>query len=213
MKMTQQHRSTGLIALIRYEKERMLPLNFATSYIITPLYVVCSIALLAAFGTLMAKGSDRYLTPAMLCLAGMVLLSVALLMLVPYVRKKAIVHETERYDFDVDQIEDRNEWDFSDGEHRTVFNRYGLDLDGTLHYYNHIRKAVVTDNRCQRVNIALLFVIDEDTCGSVPLTAATLKVLRQFDIRLINQDTLDYIINHKEEAFRQIYMKGTVTVR
>lgn len=205
-------KSPSLLTLIRYEKARMLPLNFTMSYIITPLYVLISIGLLVAFGTLMEKDDAGNFIPGLLCLGAMALLSVGLLCLVPYVRKRAIAEEIARYDFDVSDVGDQDEWDFSDGEHQTVFNRYGIVLDGQLHYYNHIRKVVTTDNQCQRVNISLLFVIDDDTYGSVPLTKSTLKVIRQFNIRLINQDKLDYIIGHKEQAFKEIYLKGAVTV-
>ena len=201
---------TRLSSLIKYEKARMLPLNFTMSYIITPLYVLLCTGLMIAFGLLI--NDSRHLIEALLCLFAMALLTLGLLLLVPYVKKKAIAHELARYDFDTAKLKDRDEWDFSDDDHQILFNRYGILLDGKLHYYNHIKKAVTVSNECQRVNIDLLFVIDEDTCGSVPLTASALKTLRQFGIQLINQKTLDYIVGHKEQAFREIYQKGSVTV-
>ena len=83
--------------IIRQEKEIMLPVNFFVSYILTPIYAIISFVLMAVFGVLMSIDEDKYLISGILCLCAFVVLSIMLLSTVPFVRKKAIQTEIQRY--------------------------------------------------------------------------------------------------------------------
>ncbi len=197
--------------IIAYEKEQMLPLNFTMSYILTPIYLGASLLLIAAGAVLLGIDDEVYLVPGLLCLGAFVLISVAFLAAVPAVRKRAIEAELARYDFDTSKIEASDTWDFSSEGYDLKFDEYGMRIDGTLHYYNHLLKRVVTSNRYKRVGLYLMFGLSPEQNVVLYVTPTTLKMLSCLNITLDNQQTLDYILSNKREAFRQIYVKGRVT--
>lgn len=209
--MKNQKKNTRLRDMIRYEKSQMLPLNFAMSYIITPIYVILAVLLLANFGQLMEAGGENALPMGLTCLGVLAVLTAALLCLVPFVRKRAIRTELRRYRLDRKRLPaSQEEWDFSNKEISLAFNRYGMKVDGELYYYNHLRKLVITGNECQRVVIQFVFIVSEEQCILLPLNPQTLKMLEDFQVTLDNQETLDYILAEPEKAFAQIYAKGEV---
>ena len=197
--------------IVAYEKSQMLPLNFTVSYILTPIYVVISFLLITVCVVLMEIDDETYLVPGLLCLGTFALISILFLATVPVVRKKAIEAELARYDFDVSKIE-RDTWDFSTEELALKFDEHGMHIDGTLHYYNHLRKQVVTGNHYKRVEIYLMFALSEEQNVLLNVNPTTMKMLTCLNITLDNQHILDYILSNKREAFRQIYDKSYVTL-
>ena len=54
------------------------------------------------------------------------------------------------------------------------------------------------------------FIYDGENRVQLLLNAVLIKMITDFEIPLQNQAVLDYIINHKEAAFRQIHTKGQI---
>lgn len=198
--------------IVAYEKSQMLTSNFTVSYILTPIYLIISFLLIAVCVVLMEIDDETYLVPGLLCLGAFVLISILFLATVPVVRKKVIEAELARYDFDASKIEASDTWDFSTDELALKFDKYGMSIDGTLHYYNHLLKQVVTGNHYKRVEIYLMFAFSEAENVILNVNPTTLKMLTCLNITLDNQHILDYILSNKWDAFRQIYDKGYVTL-
>ena len=198
--------------MVALEKSQMLPLNFAYSYVIIPLFVVLSVILLIIFGVQLESGA---VAQGLICIAIMALLLIALLVMIPVVRKKAIEAELKRYDLkrclrQAEKMESRDEWVFSEEELNVKCKKYGMEVNGKLYYYNHLRKAVITSNDYHRVRILLCFVNKDDRVIALPLNAKTLKMLKDFEIEFDNRQVLDDILAHPREAFTEIYLKGEV---
>lgn len=191
--------------MVARDKKNMLPLNFAMSYIIVPLYVVFAFLLIVLFSGMLNTGR---VPGGLICLGLDVLLTVGLLVGLLLARKKSIKTELGRYDLDTAKLESKEEWDFSVEELSVKFNRFGMKVDGKLLYYNHLRKVLITDNACKRVMICIVFAADEKDAIMLPLSAEVLKMMEDFGIEPDNKADLDYILEHKEEAFAQIYKKG-----
>lgn len=203
----------GLKEIIAYEKVRMHPLVFTVSYILTPVYAVVSILLIAAFGVLMELDEKAYLIHALVCLGAFVLISVAFLASVPGVRKKVLRAELDRYDFDTSKEESRETYDFSTEDFSLKFDKYGMYVEDKLYYYNHLQKLVLTDNFCRRVNICLQFYLSPGHYVRLGVNPTTLKMVECLKIPFENGEVLSYILSNKEDAFLQIHNKGYVTVR
>lgn len=204
----------GFREMAALEKARMLPLNFAFSYIMIPGYVVLSVILLMIFGAQMEAGA---VVPGLICIGMIALLLIGLLCMIPYVRKKAVQAELKRYDLkrclkDAAEMPSRDVWDFSDGELNVRCKQYGMEVNGRLYYYNHLRKAVITSNEFRRVSILLCFVNADDQVIALPLNAKTLKMLLDFDVMLDNHRVLEDILAHPEKAFEEIYKTGEVNL-
>ena len=205
----------SLREMIALDKARMLPLNFWMNYLVKPLYVLLSLIVLAFFGSFLQKGEAA---PCLLLFGILVLLTAGLLYLTRLVRKKAVASEMKRYHIKrmrkiTSEPAYADEWDFSDKELSVKFNRFGMVNGGRLFYYNHLKKAVLTDNQYRRVNIMIVFVDMSDQCIALPLSEKALKMLDCCQIKLENQETLDYILDHPEDAFLQIYDKSEVNLK
>lgn len=203
----------GLNEIVAYEKAQMLPLNFAVSYILTPIYAVICFLLIGAFAVLMEIDDEKYLVPGLLCLGAFVLISILFLACVPLVRKKAIKTELERYNFDISEENALEIYDFSTEEFSLKFDKHGMYVNDELFYYNHLYKNVVTGNYLKRVGVYLQFALDKEHRVTLGVNPTTLKMLESLEIKLDNRHILDYIIENKKDAFEQIYNKGYVIAR
>ncbi len=202
----------GLKEIMAYEKTQMLPLNFIASYVLTPIYAVICLVLMAAFAILMEIDDEKYLVPGLICLGTLALLSIIFVASVPFVRKKAIKTEFDLYDFDTSEQESLEIYDFSTDEISLKFDKYGMYVNNKLFYYSHLNKNVVTSNHLKRVGIYLQFALDEEHRVTLLLNPVTLKMLECLEIELDNNNILKYIIENKREAIEQIYNKGYVIV-
>ena len=200
--------------MIALDRAQMLPLNFTFSYILTPLYVAVALIMLIVCGSLLNAG---YGVGSLICLGILGMLTAAFLFLIRCVRKSAICSEMRRYDITRclkkrDGMESHTVWDFSENELSVSFNRYGMATNGTLFYYNHLHKLVMTSNDSKRVVICICFADREDRAVILPLSPKTLKMLDDFQIELDTQAVLDHILAHPEDAFAEIYDKGKITL-
>lgn len=197
--------------VVEAEKQEMLPLNFTMSYRIVPAYAVLSFLLIAGFGFLLAADEDKYFVPAMALMGALVVLSIALLASLPFVRKRAIQTELERCCLDPAGIEAETEWQMAAEGRKLCFDRAGVRIDGVQYEYSQLCCRIATNNYCKRVRIVLWIALPEDEEGVLlPLTARTVKMLTCLPVPLENPELLNYILSHREEAFRQIYDKGFV---
>lgn len=197
--------------IIRQEKEIMLPLNFFVSYILTPIYAIISLVLITVFGVLMSVHEDKYLISGILCLCAFVVVSIIFLSTVPFVRKKAIQTEIQRYDFDFSDEPDLEIWDFSTEEIALRFKSYGMYVDDDFYNFDELMITIETSNYCKRVHIVLRFMINPDTYITLPIDKRVLKMIDSFRIRIYNRSQLDYILDNKTIAFEEIYNRGHVS--
>lgn len=213
--MSDKSQKPRLRDMVAADKKNMLPLNFAASYIGKPVYVVLAAILLILFGAFVDAGSFG---GSVICLLLLALMTVALIYMKPFVRKRAVRAELERYDLKHmlekrDRMASHKVWDFSTEELRVYFNRYGMGVGDERRYYNHMDKRVMTGNDYQRVGIFICFSDSEGQSILLPLNARVLKMLDDFQVTLDNQAALDYIFAHPEEAFTEIYSKGHVALK
>ena len=208
-----QPKKRSLREMAATDKAQMLPLNFAFTYIVIPAYVVVAAVMLMIIGSL---GSASQMTVFLVCIGILAVLTIAFLCMFPLVKKKAIDAELKRYDLEhcrreAEKMASRAEWDFSEEELSVRFNRYGMVLDGELHYYNHLDKLVYTGNDYHRVGIYICFSKSSDKNILMPLNAKVLKMLSDCGVKLDNQPVLDYIFDHPREAFTEIYQSGRIS--
>ena len=197
--------------IIRQEKEIMLPVNFFVSYILTPIYAIISFVLIAVFGVLMSIDEDKYLISGILCLCAFVVVTIIFLSPVPFVRKKAIQTEIQRYDFDFWDEPALEKWDFSTEYTALYFKSYGMYINDDFYNFDELMITVETSNYCQRVHILLRFMITPDMYIDLPIDRRVLKMIDTFRIKIYNRSLLDYILDNKSVAFEKIYNKGYIS--
>lgn len=195
------------------EKIQMLPIVFTMSYIITPIYLIITFFILVIFGILMGFNKEKYFVHGLICLGVFVVVTILLLVSVPFIRKKVIEIELERYDFDTSKVEDKEMWDLSTDGISLKFDRNGMYVNDEIFYYNHLNKTLVTSNSYKRIGIYFQFALSEEQVITLFVNPTTLKMIECLDIELDGRNILEYIISNKKEAFEQIYNKGYVVIR
>lgn len=198
----------GIKEIIAYEKAKMLPINFAMTYIVIPIYVVIALVLISAFAILMHNDVNQHLVHGMICLGALMIITIALFVTTILVHKKAIKAELRRYQFDTSKEEAREQYDFSTKDLNLVFDKSGLHVNNKLFYYNRLNNTLVIKNDCKRIDLYLRFALSDEHYLMLYLEPATLKMLECFEIQLDNQDKLNKILADPEKAFKQIYSGG-----
>jgi hypothetical protein len=197
--------------IIQREKSSMNRTRFIVNYRIVPAYAVLCVLILTAFGIAMSIDEVGYLPLGIGLLGAFGFITAALLISVPFTRKKEISIEMDRYDFSSPAVP-KNEYDFSTEARSVRFDRFGMYIAGKLFWYNHMEIMVVTSNRLNRVHIALCFMTDPDNGYELPLNSETIGMIRSLNIPLKNPEVLEYILENKKQAFTQIYGFGKVRV-
>ena len=191
-----------------YEKAAMHPLNRLATYVLTPVYLVVSGIIIVVCTVVMEIDEKRFL-PLLLILMGVfVLMSILLLACVPLIRKKVLQDEMDRYNFDFSDLPYSDVYEYCSDDCTVRFDENGMYVEDNLFYYNHLTITVVTSNYCHRIYIAVRFAADEENYIEIHLGARVLKMIRDLQIPVQNQNTLDYILSNKTEAFKHIYNKG-----
>lgn len=206
-------RNISLKNLIAIEKMRMLPWDFAVSYVVTPVYLAVCIALTVAFGVFMEVDDQKYLVHGLVCLGTFAFITAAMLVSVPILRRKTLNFELSRYDFDYSAEEAQELYDFSNEERSLKFDQTGMYVDGERYEYNRLTRRLMTTNLGRRVWLGLEFSPPEEWSIALPVNPKTLKMLEHFEINLENEEVLRYMIENKEKAFRQIFSIGSIVVR
>jgi hypothetical protein len=185
------------------------------NYRIVPLYLISMVVILTIIGVIMSLDEAKY-TPAAIALFILFgVLSVLLLLSVPFVRKKEIAIEMESYDFNKIENENRSIYDYSneDEELSLFFDSSGMTLNDAFYWYNHLRICINTSNYLNKVLISIIFYIDEYNYCQIPFDGESINMVKKFNIKLENLEVFEYIIKHKEDAFNQIYKTSRVLLK
>ena len=203
----------SLKQILLYEKAVMHPLNRMTTYVITPIYLGVALLLIIAFAVLMEIDDEKYLVVSLCFLALLAIFTVVFLSAVPFIRKKVLRDELDSYSFDFSDLEHKTEYEYSFDDSIIKFDKYGMYVEGHLFYYNHLYISVVTNNYCHRILIDLRFALDDENFIQIRLDEKMLKMISDLHIPIQNEDILNYILNNKEDAFKQIYNKGYLSIK
>lgn len=190
----------------------MYPFHFIISYIVTPVYLAVSLALMIMFGVLMELDEQAYFPYGLICLGSFVFLTIVILSIAPYFRKKAIRLELERYDFDTSNVDTPEQVHFSSEGVTVKFDANGMYVNDKQFSYHQMIKTIETSNRYKRIYIYFQFTTVKGWRIFLPITPVTIKMLDSMKIRLDNHEILDYIIHNKKDAFTQIYIKGNIHI-
>lgn len=106
---------------IKEEKKRLNPIRRRVNYVIIPIYCATCFAMLVPMICLMEIDDRKYL-PAFLAFVGVfVLLTAALLISIPFTRKKEVTIELKNYDFDAKSARPRDEYIFVQADLAATF--------------------------------------------------------------------------------------------
>ena len=196
----------------KLEKHYMNPDRYRMNYQIMPCYALfCVICL--ALGLLLMEIDDSKFAPLFIGLLVLVgIASAWLLTTVPKMRKKELVTELERYDFDDASVPKQTQYTILYEGAEVCFSASGLTVGDQFFWYGRLNPALVTSNRFNRVWVAVQFGNDPAKSLFVPLSPMLIRAVEELEIPLQNQDEYQYLLKNKENAFAQIYKYGTFQI-
>ncbi len=196
--------------ILAFEKSVVPPIRYKVNYIIVPVYILLSLGIFTAFGILMELDEVRYLPYGLGLMGLFVLITIALLISVPLVRRKEVLYSLGFYNFDETQSEEQDMYDYSTDEHKVVFDKYGMNVNDNLFWYNHMNVFVETERYMHRIFVSVVFCVDENFYCHIPLSGTSIRMIKQFGIRITNPHVLKSIIDNPYKAFETIYTKGSL---
>ena len=196
----------------KLEKQYMNPIRYCTNYRIVPAYILFA-AVCIGLGLLLMKIDEHRFLPVFIGLFVLLgIVSVCLVLSVPKTRKKELTLELERYDFDASSVPKQDRYMIAYEGSELVFSSEGMMVDGTFYWYNHLKPGLVTSNRFNRVWVAVMFGEDPIKSLFVPISPVVIRAIEDFSIPLQNREAFDYLMEHKENAFAQIYNHGNFRI-
>lgn len=203
--------------LLKKEKEEMNKIRAVVNYTIVPISLVIIFSILITNLILLTINEERYTTLAIILFIIVGIILISLLISSFFVRKKEIKLELSKYDFTVDK-ESKKEYIIKNTEGTAfVFNELGIIFNEKLYEYDDIAVMLCTNNHLSKVNIFISFHITKVNKYIKPyflirLDKDLVNVIKKFNIKFSNKDqkNLDYILNNKEEAFKQIITYGYI---
>lgn len=194
------------------EKRFMNPVRYSTNHILLPVYIAFSVLCLGVGIVLMSLDENRFTWLFILCMAVFAVISAVVLYQVPQTRKKEVAIELSRYDFDVENFEKRECYDAQNEIWEVVLTQTGLYVEGKHYYYSSLSPTLVTSNHFNRIWVSIRFGDDPWHGVYVPLNGSIIRAVEEFDIPITNREKIKYLIEHKENAFAQIYNSGTFNI-
>lgn len=194
----------------KFEKANMNKIRYIINYFVVPIYALITLICLVMVGVLMEIDEHRYTPIAIGLFIFIGVMTFSLLVSIPLTRKLEIKAEIKRYDFDTSNIESNGIYDFSNEEVSLRFDENGIYINDTLFWYNHLKVFINTSNHLNCVWVSIIFYINETNYYDILLCGKIINMIEKFNINLLNRESFDYIINHKEEAFTKIYKTGQV---
>lgn len=200
---------------IKFEKLHFNKIRFAFNY-----YIAMPLLLFAILGAVIAtKFMDmdevKYLPVLIFYFILLGILIIGILIATPIIRKHEIKIESEKIDYNLDDIKDKNEFTFlSNKGFNVIFSQAGVKIDEQLYPFSQFNVSLQISNKYMVVNLNLCFDNKDEnsdetiTSFFIPLTKESLYAMRKYNLPIQYQEDLDYIINNKETAVKQILTYG-----
>ncbi|NMC55985.1 MAG: hypothetical protein GYA50_02020 [Eubacteriaceae bacterium] len=200
---------------IKIEKLKMNKIRFTINY-----YVAMPFLAFGIFGALvscrlMDIDEVKYL-PILITyfiIIGVFILGFFIAM--PIIRKHEIKIESEKIDYNLDDIKDKSEFIFlSNKGFNVIFSQAGIKIDEQLYSFSQFNVSLQTSNKYMIVNLNLCFDNKDENSNEkinsffISLTKESLYAIQKYNIPIQYQEDLDYIINNKENAVKQILTYG-----
>lgn len=203
--------------LLKKEKEEMNKIRAIVNYTIVPITLVIIFSIFIINLILLTIDEEKYSTLAIILFIVVGIILMSLLISSFFVRKKEVKIELSKYDFTIDN-EPEKEYVIKNTEGTSfIFNKEGIIYNEKLYEYDDISVMLCTNNHLSKVNIFISFHIAKANKYIKPyflirLDKDLVNVIKKYNIKFSNKDQekLDYILNNKEEAFKQIITYGYI---
>lgn len=200
---------------IKIEKLKMNKIRFTINYYVAMPFLAFGILGALISCRLMDIDEVKYLPILIIYFIIIGVFIFGFFIAMPIIRKHEIKIESEKIDYNLDDIIDKNEFIFlSNKGFNVIFSQAGIKIYEQLYPFSQFDVSLQISNKYMIVNLNLCFANkdknSDETINSffIPLTKESLYAMKKYNIPIQYQEDLDYIINNKESAVKQIFTYG-----
>lgn len=204
----------SLLNTFKQEKQEMNKIRAIANYTVVPIVLVVTVIILTTICITMEINEEKYTVLSIVLFSMLGLIYALLLLSVPFIRKKEIEIELSKYNFDIED-DVKEEYIVESSSSPLIFTKDGLYFENNHYKYEDLYLQLMTSNYLLKITIKVY--INAKKCNSfikphwnMTLDKELVNAILKYDIKLENYDKFIYIINNKEDAFKQIYRYGYV---
>lgn len=199
--------------ILKQEKQEMNKIRAIVNYTVVPIVFIVTFVFLTTIFITMEINEEKYTVLSIILFSVLGLIYASLLISVPFIRKKELQIELSKNDFDID--DDIKEEYIAESSSPVIFKKDGLYFENNHYKYEDLYLQLMTSNYLLKITIKVYINVKNSNSFIKPHWNMTLdkelvNAILKYDIKLDNHDKLVYIINNKEDAFKQILKYGYV---
>ena len=209
-----QGKKQGFIKILNEEKKQMNKIRAIANYTVVPIVLVVTVIILTTICITMEINEEKYTVLSIILFSILGLIYALLLISVPFIRKKEIEIELSKYNFDIED-DVKEEYIVESSSSQVIFKKDGLYFENNHYKYEDLYLQLMTSNYLLKITIKVYINAKNSNSFIKPHWNMTLdkelvNAILKYDIKLENYDKFIYIINNKEDAFKQIYRYGYI---
>lgn len=204
----------SLLNTFKQEKQEMNKIRVIANYTVVPIVLVVTVIILTTICITMEINEEKYTVLSIVLFSMLGLIYALLLLSVPFIRKKELEIELSKYNFDIED-DVKEEYIVESSSSPLIFKKDGLYFENNHYKYEDLYLQLMTSNYLLKITIKVYINAKNSNSFIKPHWNMTLdkelvNAILKYDIKLDNHDKLVYIINNKEDAFKQILNYGYV---
>ena len=208
------NKKQGFIKILNEEKKQMNKIRAIANYTVVPIVLVVTVIILTTICITMEINEEKYTVLSIILFSILGLIYALLLISVPFIRKKEIEIELSKYNFDIEDNV-KEEYIVESSSSQVIFKKDGLYFENNHYKYEDLYLQLMTSNYLLKITIKVYINAKNSNSFIKPHWNMTLdkelvNAIIKYDIKLENYDKFIYIINNKEDAFKQIYRYGYI---
>ena len=209
------NKKQGFIEILKEEKKQMNKIRSFVNFTIVPIILLITCIFLVTIMILLNINEEKYTPLAVSLFIIIGVIYTILLVTVPFIRKKELQIELAKYDFTIDE-EVKEEYTIkSNLGLNVVFKKDGIYVNNNYYKYEELRLNLGSSNYLLKVNLYIDVVVKNSNSYIKPywyikLDKELINAVLKYNIKLDNHDKFVYIINNKEDAFKQILNYGYI---
>lgn len=201
--------------ILKQEKQEMNKIRVIVNYTVVPIVFIVTFVFLITIYITMEINEEKYTVLSIILFSVLGLIYTLLLVSIPFIRKKELEIELSKYDFYIDDEEKEEYIVESTSTIPVVFKKDGLYFNNKHYKYEDLYLQLMTSNHLLKIIIKVYIRVKNSNSFIKPHWNMTLdkelvNAILKYNIKLDNHEQFMYLINNKEDAFKQIYRYGYV---
>lgn len=209
--------------ILKSEKSKMNKIRFIVNHYIALPYAAFAIIGAIISTIFMDIDEVKYLPILITYFIVIGVGGICLLIATPIIRKIEIKLECAKKDFDISSVGDKDEFEFYvlDEELTIKLSSNGIIIDEHLYEFSYFDVSLLFTSNSFLVDLNICFkskYITEEDCSEmqhmiiIPLTKELIYAIKKYNVIVRNQHELDFIVNNKEIAIKQILTYGKLKI-